>query len=368
MSSDLDKARKTAFFDRHVAAGGKLVDFVGWAMPMQYSGIVDEHRRVRSTVGMFDVSHMGEFHLSGEGALGDLERITTNRVAALDEGSVQYSAMCYENGGFVDDLLVYRLSDSYMLVVNAANKEKDLEWVRTHIGSRTELRDASEGTALIALQGPLAEKVLAKVAGKSVVSLKYYQSVTSQVAGREALVSRTGYTGEDGFEVYVEADEAGPVWDALMEAGAEFEIEPVGLGCRDTLRLEMGYALYGNDIDEKHTPVESGLMWITKLKKGDFVGRDAILELKQGGPEERLVGFELKERGVPRHGHRILSEGREVGVVTSGTFSPSLEKGIGMGYVAAGTDGPLGIEIRNRTIPAATVSLPFYRNGTVRSR
>ena len=366
--SGMTRGLKTALYEKHVRAGAKIVDFVGYAMPMEYTGIIDEHRRVRSTIGMFDVSHMGEFYLSGEGALGDLERITTNRVSALDEGRIQYSAMCYENGGFIDDLLVYRLPDSYMLVVNAGNKEKDLEWVQSHIGSRTELRDASDETALIALQGPLAEKALAKVAGESAASLGYYQSVASKVAGREALVSRTGYTGEDGFEVYIEPDAAGPVWDAFMEAGAEFEIEPVGLGCRDTLRLEMGYALYGNDIGEKRTPVESGLMWITKLKKGDFIGRDAILELKQDGPKESLVGFELKERGVPRHGHRILSEGREVGVVTSGTFSPSLEKGIGMGYVARGTDGPLEIEIRNRTIPAEVVPLPFYRNGTVRSR
>jgi aminomethyltransferase len=360
--------KRTAFFDEHVAAGGKLIDFVGWAMPMEYTGIIDEHRRVRSTVGMFDVSHMGEFHLSGEGALADLERITTNRVAALVDGRVQYSAMCYENGGFIDDLLVYRLGDSYMLVVNAANKQKDLDWIRSHIGTSTEFRDASDETALIAVQGPLAEKVMGKVADEKVVSLGYYQSVTCQVAGQDALVSRTGYTGEDGFEIYLDAGTAGSIWHSLMQAGAEFEIEPVGLGCRDTLRLEMGYALYGNDIDERRTPVESGLMWITKLKKGDFIGRDAILKVKSDGPRERLIGFELEGRGVPRHGHRILSDGREVGVVTSGTFSPSLKNGIGMGYVATGTDGPLDIEIRNRTVPVRRVSLPFYKNGTVQSR
>ncbi len=359
--------KRTAFFDEHVAAGGKLIDFVGWAMPMEYTGIISEHKRVRNTVGMFDVSHMGEFHLSGEGALADLERITTNRVTALVDGRVQYSAMCYENGGFVDDLLVYRLGDSYMVVVNAANKQKDLDWIRSHIGPSTELRDASDETALIAVQGPLAEKVMGKVADESVASLGYYWSVTCRVAGQEALVSRTGYTGEDGFEIYLDAGAAGSIWGSLMEAGAEFEIEPVGLGCRDTLRLEMGYALYGNDIDERRTPVESGLMWITKLKKGDFIGRDAILKVKSDGPRERLIGFELEGRGVPRCGHRILSGGREVGVVTSGTFSPSLENGIGMGYVATGTDGPLDIEIRNRTVPVRRVSLPFYKNGTVRS-
>jgi len=360
--------KRTAFFDEHVAAGGKLVDFVGWAMPMEYTGIIDEHKRVRSTVGMFDVSHMGEFHLSGEGALADLERITTNRVAALVDGRVQYSAMCYENGCFIDDLLVYRLGDSYMLVVNAANREKDLDWIRSHIGASTELRDASDETALIAVQGPLAEKVIGKVADENVTSLAYYQSVTCSVAGQDALISRTGYTGEDGFEIYLDAGTADSVWRLLMEAGAEFEIESVGLGCRDTLRLEMGYALYGNDIDEGRTPVESGLMWITKLKKGDFIGRDAILKVKSDGPRERLIGFELEGRGVPRQGHRILGDGREVGVVTSGTFSPSLENGIGMGYVATGTDCPLSIEMRNRTVPVRRVSLPFYKNGTVQSR
>ncbi len=365
MSVDASVA-KTALYDHHVAAGARIVDFAGYAMPIQYKGIVDEHRRVRSTVGVFDVSHMGEFFLTGATALESLERITTNRASALIDGRVQYSAMCYESGGFIDDLLVYRLGDGYMLVVNAANKAKDLDWVTSHLLPGTEFRDASDETALIALQGPRSENVLEAIGAGSFTSLGYYYSSRGEVAGRSALVSRTGYTGEDGFEIYCEPGDAGSIWDALFEGGAPFDIEPVGLGCRDTLRLEMGYALYGNDIDDSRTPAESGLMWITKLGKGDFIGRDAILARKEAGLTERLVGFELAGRGVPRHGHTIVSEDRTVGVVTSGTFSPSLERGIGMGYLAVGTDGHVEIEVRNRRLEAKLVDLPFYKEGSVR--
>ncbi len=357
---------KTALYDRHVAADARIVDFAGYAMPIQYRGIVDEHRRVRSTAGLFDVSHMGEFFLSGSSALESLERIATNRASALVDGRVQYSAMCYENGGFIDDLLVYRLGDSYMLVVNAANKAKDLDWVTSHLLPGTEFRDASDETALIALQGPRSEDVLEAVGAGSFASLGYYYAARGDVAGRTALVSRTGYTGEDGFEIYCEPGDALTIWDALLEGGAPLHVEPVGLGCRDTLRLEMGYALYGNDIDDTRTPAEAGLMWTTKLKKGDFIGRDAIVEKRAAGLTERLIGFELEGRGVPRHGHAIVSADETVGVVTSGTFSPSLERGIGMGYLAVGTDGPIEIEIRSRRLKAKLVDLPFYKEGSVR--
>ena len=359
-------AVRTALYDRHVSADAKIVDFAGYAMPVQYRGIVDEHRRVRSTAGLFDVSHMGEYFLSGASALESLERITTNRASALVDGRVQYSAMCHETGGFIDDLLVYRLGDSYMLVVNAANKAKDLDWVTSHLLPGTEFRDASDETALIALQGPRSEDVLTAIGAGTFSALGYYYAVYGDVAGRTALVSRTGYTGEDGFEIYCKPIDAATIWDALLEGGAPLDIEPVGLGCRDTLRLEMGYALYGNDIDETRTPAETGLMWITKLKKGDFIGRDAIVAKRAAGLTERLVGFELDGRGVPRHGHSIVSEGETVGVVTSGTFSPSLERGIGMGYLAVGTDGPIEIEIRSRRLAAKLVDLPFYKEGSVR--
>jgi len=366
VSQETGTAKRTALYEAHVAAGAKIVDFAGWAMPIQYSGIVREHLRVRTTVGLFDVSHMGEFMVTGEGALDSLERLTTNRVSDLDVGRVQYSALCYEDGGFVDDLLVYRLDDGYMLVVNAANKEKDLEWVLGHAGERTEVRDASDETALIAVQGPRAQPVLSRVCDGDLEAIGYYHSANEVVAGKRALVSRTGYTGEDGFEVYCDLDRARPIWDALMEAGADDEIEPVGLGCRDTLRLEMGYALYGNDIDETRTPVEAGLLWITRLKKGSFIGRDAIRAAKENGPRERLIGFELEGRGVARHGHAILGGGDVVGAVTSGTFSPSLDRAIGLGYVSVDWTGDIAVDVRGRTIEARRVGVPFYKEGTVR--
>lgn len=343
-----------------------MVDFAGWAMPIQYDGIVSEHRRVRSTAGLFDVSHMGEFIVEGEGALEAIERVTTNRAASLGVGRVQYSAFCYDDGGFVDDLLVYRLRDSYMLVVNASNKDKDFDWVRDHFPPGVSLRDASDETALLALQGPDSEQILSRLTAADLASLGYYHSTEAEVAGIDVLVSRTGYTGEDGFEIYLGLEPAPAVWDALMEAGRANGVEPVGLGCRDTLRLEMGYALYGNDIDSTRTPVESGLMWITKLGKGDFIGRDAIARRKESGADVKLVGFEFTGRGVPRHGQRILKAGEEIGVVTSGTFSPSLERGIGMGYVPADHEGDFEVETRSASVEARVVSLPFYKHGTVK--
>jgi aminomethyltransferase len=343
-----------------------MVEFAGFLMPIQYAGIVPEHRRVRATAGLFDVSHMAEFYVHGRGAVAALERLTTNRVEALDVGRVQYSALCYEHGGFIDDLLVYRLADSYMLVVNAANKEKDLAWIRGHLGPDTAVEDASDGIGLVAIQGPASEAVLRAIAEGDVAGLRYYRSAPMAVAGRKALVSRTGYTGEDGFEVYASQDAAPVVWDALLEAGRSSPIEPVGLGARDTLRLEMGYALYGSDIDDAHTPLEANLMWITKMDKGPFIGRDAIAKRVRDGQKEALAGFELLERGIPRHGQRILAGGRSIGSVTSGTFSPSLEKGIGMGYVPPGTKGGIEIEIRDRLVPARIVQPPFYRQGSIR--
>ena len=343
-----------------------MVEFAGFAMPVLYAGVVSEHRRVRQTAGVFDVSHMGEFIVHGAGALAALERVTTNRVAALTEGRVLYSALCYEHGGFVDDLLVYRLPGRYMLVVNASNKDKDFEWIRSRLGKGAVLEDVSDETGLVAIQGPSSEAVLSKIAEGDLQTLRYYHSASMRIAGTDVLVSRTGYTGEDGFEIYSRPDEAPGIWDALFDAGAAHDIEPVGLGARDTLRLEMGYALYGNDIDDSHTPVEANLMWITKLDKGDFIGREAIARRAAEGPKVTLVGFELTERGVPRHGNRVFAGGREVGVATSGTFSPSLEKGLGMAYVEPGTKGAIEVEIRDRMVPGKTVPLPFYRNGSVR--
>ena len=345
-----------------------MVEFAGWAMPMFYSGIVGEHRRVRSTAGIFDVSHMGEFIVHGPDALASLERLTTNRLSTIREGRVQYSAMCYENGGFVDDLLVYAMPGRYMLVVNAANKEKDLEWVRASLRGDVAVDDVSDETALIALQGPASNGILSKLTSADLESLRYYRWMEADVVGRPTTLSRTGYTGEDGFEIYCDPGAATTIWGALLQEGAGVDLEPVGLGARDTLRLEMGYSLYGNEMDENRTPAEAGLMWVTKLDKGDFIGRDAIAKHVEQGVRERIVGFELEGRGVPRPGHRILVGDEEVGHVTSGTFSPSLSRGIGLGYVRSGVTGELSIEIRGRQIEARTVSLPFYREGTARRK
>ena len=368
LGAGADTSAKTALYSQHIAAGARMVEFAGLAMPVFYEGIVAEHRRVRGGAGVFDVSHMGEFIVSGHGALPFLERITTNRVADLTDGRVQYSAMCYEDGGFIDDFLVYKLPGRYMLVVNASNRKKDLEWMRSHATGDLVIEDASDEMALVAVQGPRAEAVLSKLSDSDPSLLSYYEAATLGVLGRPVLVSRTGYTGEDGFEIYCAIDEVAALWDGLLEAGAEFGAAPIGLGARDTLRLEMGYCLYGNDIDETRSPVEAGLLWITKLDKGDFIGRDAILRLTERGSAQRLLGFEVTGRGVPRQGQRVLAGGDEVGIVTSGTFSPSLEKGIGMGYFGPGVSTDVEIEIRGRMVAARITPVPFYRGGSVRRK
>ncbi len=368
LTQEVATIRKTALYDEHVALGGKVVEFAGWAMPMFYEGIVSEHRRVRSTAGLFDVSHMGEFVVSGADALHALEKLTTNRVASLTEGRVQYSAMCYENGGFVDDLLIYAMPGRYMLVVNAANREKDLDWIRSNSTGDVAVDDVSDETGLIALQGPASEGILAGLTTADLTALPYYYWTRAEIAGREATLSRTGYTGEDGFEIYCDPEDSHAIWSALMEEGTAADIGPVGLGARDTLRLEMGYSLYGSEMDANRTPPEAGLMWVTKLSKGDFIGRDAIVRRMDEGIDERIVGFELTGRGVPRPGHRILVGDDEVGHVTSGTFSPSLGRGIGLGYVRSDVTGELSVDIRGSHIEAHTVSLPFYREGSVKRR
>lgn len=366
MPSTEAQVRKTALHTKHLAAGAKIVDFAGWAMPMFYRGIVSEHKRVRSTVGIFDVSHMGEFVVTGADAGASLDWITTNAASVLVPGSVQYSVMCLEDGGIIDDLLVYRLHDHYMLVVNAANKEKDLAWIRSNLRGDADVRDATDDTALIALQGPDSAPVLAQISEAEGSSIPYFRCATIDVAGKDVLVSRTGYTGEDGFEIYCGLEEAPRLWDAMLDAGSEFDIEPIGLGARDTLRLEMGYCLYGSDIDETRTPVEAGLTWIVNPDKGDFIGRRALLSRKEEGPRERLVGFRLTDRGIPRPGSRILADSRPVGVVTSGTYSPSLSEGIGLGYVESGISGDVNVEIRGVNVSAQLVDLPFYKSGSVR--
>ncbi|HOJ02500.1 MAG TPA: glycine cleavage system aminomethyltransferase GcvT [Bacteroidota bacterium] len=358
--------KRTAFHDIHVQLGAKMVEFAGYSMPIQYSGIIAEHKRVRSTVGVFDVSHMGEFEVRGADAFAFVQRMTTNDVTKLVEGGVQYSAMCYDDGGIVDDLLVYHCGDYIQLVVNASNMAKDFAWLHEHISGDVQLIDKSDETALLAIQGPKALETMAKVTTADLASLKYYTFTRGTVAGVPCLISRTGYTGELGFEVYMPNDEAlgKKVWDAIFAAGAEFDIEPIGLGARDTLRLEVGFCLYGNDIDQSTHPLDAKLGWITKLQKGEFIGRDAMLAAKEAGLKRALVGMTLEGRLVPRHGYPIIVDGVEAGVVTSGTMSPLLEKGIAMGYVPVTHEAPgstVHVRIRNQDVAATVVKLPFIQ-------
>ena len=357
-------AKKTALYDEHVRLGAKIVEFAGYLMPIQYKSIIQEHKRVRTTVGMFDVSHMGEFVFRGPGAEAFLQKMTVNDVSRLSIGQAQYSAMCYDHGGIVDDLLVYRFEDHYMMVVNAANTEKDWNWLMQHKPDDVDMQNVSDETTLIAVQGPKSRDVLQKLTDVNLREVAFYHFVSGKLAGAPMTISRTGYTGELGFELYMANADGVPTWRAILDAGKEFELEPAGLGARDTLRLEMKYCLYGNDIDETTNPLEAGLGWITKLKKGDFIGREALLRVKKEGLKRKLVGFKMEGQGVPRHGYKIYHNGTEIGVVTSGNISPMLGVGIGMGYVRtefAEIGTRLEIDVRNRMLPAVVCETPFYR-------
>ena len=343
-----------------------MVDFAGFEMPVQYTGIIEEHRRVRGAVGVFDVSHMGEIEIWGAGALRFVQELTTNDASRLSEGSVQYSAMCYEDGGIVDDLLVYHMGDHYMLVVNAANLEKDFAWMRSHASDEVRLKDRSDDISLLAVQGPRSLATLQKLTQADLAAIPSYHFIRHKLAGVNMVISRTGYTGETGFEIYFPSDvhTGEQIWEKVMEAGKEFGIGPAGLGARDTLRLEMGYCLYGHDIDQTTNPLEAGLGWITKTSKGEFLGRAAILKRKQEGLKRKLVGFTVTEKAFPRQGYPLRAGGEKVGAVTSGTFSPSLDAGIGMGYIDAPFAAPgtaVSVAIRDRDLPATVVPLPFMK-------
>ncbi len=356
--------KRTPFYNIHRGLGAKIVEFAGFEMPVQYSSIIEEHRTVRSAVGIFDVSHMGEFEIWGRDATEFVQRATINDVTKLVPGKAQYSAMCYPDGGIVDDLILYHLGDHYMMVVNASNIEKDFSWLREHCVGDVDLRDVSDEVALLAVQGPSSLPALQKLTRADLSRIPYYHFARDTLAGIEMLISPTGYTGEIGFELFFPAhpSNAETVWQRILEAGKDFGIRPVGLGARDTLRLEMGYCLYGNDIDATTNPLEAGLGWITKLEKGDFIGRSALLKKKQEGLRRKLVGFRVEEKAVPRHGYEIRLNGSVIGRVTSGTFSPSLEKGIGMGYVEAAHSVPgtaIEVLVRSKSVRATVVKLPF---------
>lgn len=361
--------KNTPFTEKHMALGAKMAEFAGYNMPISYSGINDEHFAVRNNAGVFDVSHMGEFILKGDKALDLIQRVTTNDASKLTNGQAQYSCLTNNNGGIVDDLLVYCLEQNavYMLVVNASNIDKDWNWIASHNSENVPMENISDKTCLLAIQGPNACKILEPLTPVDLQNLKYYTFEKSKFAGVDnVIISATGYTGAGGIEIYFEDkdDNASKIWDAVFEAGKASGIKPCGLGARDTLRLEMGYCLYGNDIDDTTSPLEAGLGWITKLKKSTpFTAIDKVIALKEKGIERKLVGFEMKERGIPRHDYKIVDAGgNEIGKVTSGTQAPSLNKAIGLGYVTVGSaalDSDIFIQIRDKNIKATVVKIPF---------
>ncbi len=367
--------QQTPLIAQHRAAGAKLVDFAGWEMPIQYSGVLDEYHTVRSKAGLFDVSHMGRIVVTGSGAESFIQRMTTNDLAALRPMQAQYSMVCNEQGGIKDDIFVYRLARAgeFLLCVNASNREKIVSWLTEHSrdDSDCQVSDRSAEIAQIALQGQAARAIVAAVGLPQLEQLKLRESTMARVSDVECLIARTGYTGEFGYEFYVYGP-AGPVWDKLLDTGQSFGLKPAGLGARDLLRLEMGYLLYGNDIDERTTPIEAGAEWAVCFEKGDFIGKPVLLTQKQAGVSRRFVRFELLEKAVPRHGFTILSSSSPqspIGEVTSGNLSPLLQKGIGLGYVSTkysdvGTD--LCIDIRGKAVPAKVVKAAFYKKSVRR--
>jgi aminomethyltransferase len=358
--------KNTALSDKHISLGAKMVPFAGYNMPVSYSGLNDEHATVRDAVGMFDVSHMGEFILKGPDALDLIQRVTSNDASVLVDGKAQYSCLPNENGGIVDDLIVYRVAENhYMLVVNASNIDKDWNWISKFNTKGVDMQNISDDTSLLAIQGPNALQTLQKLTDVNLSEIPYYAFRIGKFNGVDnVVISNTGYTGAGGFEIYFPNSAAEKMWDAIMEAGKEFGIKPIGLGARDTLRLEMGFCLYGNDIDDTTSPIEAGLGWITKFTK-EFTNSKNILAHKENGVSRKLIGFEMIDRGIPRHDYEIVdAAGNLIGKVTSGTQAPTLQKGIGMGYVAtefAKPDAEIFVKVRDKALKAKVVKMPFLK-------
>ncbi|MBI5047877.1 MAG: glycine cleavage system aminomethyltransferase GcvT [Deltaproteobacteria bacterium] len=372
MTLETKDLKTTPLHQIHKELNARMVPFAGWEMPVQYTGVIEEHLAVRKICGLFDVSHMGEIEISGPKALEAVQSITTNDASELKDGQVQYTLICYPNGGVVDDVTLYKFSDTrYMFCVNASNTEKDFNWIKENAGNIAKVKNVSNDFGQIAVQGPLSQEILQNTCNLDLSLIRYYRFKQGNIAGVNAVISRTGYTGEDGFEIYMPWDKTIDVWHGLMEAGSKFGIKPVGLGARDTLRLEMGFPLYGNELNENTTPLEAGLHRFVKLDKPGFMGKDALEKQARQGINKKLVGLEMSESGIPRSHYKIFAKGAEVGEITSGTMSPSLGKAIGMGYVAPefssiGTE--LKIEIRNKTVSAMVVKTPFYiRNMAVKA-
>jgi len=361
-----ESLQKTPLYNSHLKQGARTIEFGGWLMPVQYSGIIEEHQAVRKAAGLFDLSHMGEIEVAGYQALDFLQYVTTNDVSKLAVGQAHYNFFCYPDGGIADDLIVYRLPDKYLLVVNASNIDKDYDWLiesRTIKGSDCLIKNASYDTALISLQGPKAVEILQPLVPNDLSDLAYYYSVSGQLEDVPLLIARTGYTGEDGFELFIKRKQAEGIWQKLLEAGRAKGLVPVGLGARDTLRLEAKMALYGNDIDATTNPLDAGLGWAVKMDKGNFIGKEALARVKANGPKRKLVGFEMQDRAIARHGYPVVINGETVGNVTSGAPSPTLSKNIGLAYLpiahsAIGTT--IQVIIRGKPTQAVVVKTPFY--------
>jgi aminomethyltransferase len=357
--------KKTPLYEKHIQLKGKMIDFGGWSLPVEYTGIIPEHEAVRTKAGIFDVSHMGEITVKGEDSEKYLQMLLTNDISLLNNNQIAYTAMCYPHGGVVDDLLVYKYSNTdYLLVVNASNTEKDYQWMKENIFGNTEILNVSENYAQLALQGPLAETILQKLTSKNLNEIEfYYFSDNVKVGNIEALVSRTGYTGEDGFELYFAYDKAEEMWDLILEAGKDEGLIPAGLGARDTLRFEASLPLYGHELNENITPLEAGLGFFVKLNKENFIGKEALAKQKSEGLQRKIVGFEMIDRGIPRNNYEVYAEGKKIGYVTTGSFSPTLKKNIGLAlinsaYSKEGTE--IEILIRNKNSKAKVIKKPFY--------
>lgn len=373
MSPESEASLKhTALSQAHRQSGARLVDFAGWEMPIQYEGILAEHRAVRADIGLFDVSHMGRFQIQGSDAVPFIDWLVTNDVQSIEIGQAQYNTMCYEDGGIIDDLLVYRLPDRILAVVNASNKDKDLKWMQEHTeGLDVQIDDLTEQTALLAVQGPKAQQLLSRLTSADLDQIPYYRFTQAEVAKSWSFLSRTGYTGEDGFEIWLPADEANKVWQTLLAVGLDLGVKPCGLGARDTLRLEMGYCLYSHEIDQTTNPLEAGLGWIVKLDKPDFIGKEALVSQKAKGLTRRLVGIKLEQKHtpVPRQNYPIFQNGEQIGSLASGTISPLLGIGIATGYVPNEFAKPgtnLVIPMREKLYEAKVTRMPFYKNGSIR--
>ena len=357
-------ALRTPLHDVHVRSGARMVEFAGWDMPVQYTGILEEHEAVRTRAGLFDVSHMGEVVFRGPKALETLNRLFTNDLSKVADGQAQYGCLCRESGGIVDDVVVYRRSAQDLLVcVNAANRQKDFEWLRDGARGQADVRNESDDWAQLALQGPRAQAVLSRLTRADLGAVKTFRFAVGEVAGVGCIIARTGYTGEDGFELFCRPDRASGLWQALIEAGKPEGLLPCGLGARDSLRLEVAYRLYGSDMDDATTPLEAGLAWVAKLDKADFVGKAAMVEQKKKGLPRKLVGFTLTDAGIARHGYDVVAGGKKVGSVTSGTRSPTLRISIGLAYVPpalAAEGSTFAVDIRGRAAAAKVVKTPFY--------